>query len=302
MYDYDRTAAIQWSETPTDYQISGTYNELKSHLKKIKNQGWQWDPRTKVWSISKSKITPRQLTNIKKVLGLGEKSIDPAKSVQILKSLEGVKPLHTNPKTWVIPDVGIDLQSTGASKTQKGWLFDTTTEDTSILAKLAPKLKQRLEVFAREQEKAMKSLQALKGLEGVTLSEDYVTLSTPATIHIKDRLRGLGFRYSNRSWQIPIQNLDSDEASELAQIFQEALKTEEAERQRVIEQREERGKLPPSEKQIAFLEKLIRKYRSGWYDATDGIGGFTPPTSEQIQRMDRREVGGLIDLLLDNEY
>jgi len=302
MYDYDRTAVIRWNETPDQYSVSGDYNDLRNYLKKLKNQGWQWDPQRKVWSIFKARLTPRQVSTIMKTLGLGEKKkVDPSKAAGVLQGLKPYGAFMATPHAWYIPDVGVDLRPSGAELTPRGWLFGVASNDADFLVKVAPKLKSGLERRQKRLDQVLKNLQALKSFNGVSWNQESLVLDSPLTFYFKENLKAMGFRYKNQAWVIAPSNLDPADASKLTGLFEGAREQAEKDAERKRDLRVERQKQPPSDKQLAFLERLIAKYRNGWYDATDGIRGMTPPTPGQLRRMPRGEVEGLIQLLLDNE-
>jgi hypothetical protein len=100
------------------------------------------------------------------------------------------------------------------------------------------------------------------------------------------------FKYENRAWSKTLAKIDVDK---LATLIEEGRKI-------TLAQNAPSQNAPPkpaTEKQVAFLKQLILKHRSDWFDVTDGIGGTTPPSDAQIERMTGAQVSNLIETILD---
>ena len=61
---------IQLKETVQgELEVTGTYNEMQPILSKLKSRGFMWNPSTRVWHISRSRLTDAQYKNLQKLLG-----------------------------------------------------------------------------------------------------------------------------------------------------------------------------------------------------------------------------------------
>ena len=59
---------ITFRELESTIEVSGTYNEMVGVMSKLKARGFRWDPSRKVWWSPKAKLTPMQISNVKKLV------------------------------------------------------------------------------------------------------------------------------------------------------------------------------------------------------------------------------------------
>jgi len=65
-----KTAAIKVEEIGTELVVSGSYDEMKGILSKIKSRGFYYNGSDRTWRIPLSKMTPAKRKNLDKLLGV----------------------------------------------------------------------------------------------------------------------------------------------------------------------------------------------------------------------------------------
>lgn len=296
-YDYDRrVAAVLFREHGDTYEVSGNYNELKGALKALKSQGWRWDGQKRTWSIPKDKLTPRQLANIKKKLGVRDNEAPDAGTYdKVVKGLAHMT-LKKVQGGIVVPPVGIDFRVYKGEwlNTEGAWLLGPKIDSKSLLKDL-PQIKS---AFTATQD-VVQRLKTFKSdsLLGVYVAQGRVSLSGPSTYHIKDDLKRMGFRFQGGAWSGILSKVKDPKS--FLDLLEKARGTEKAKAQEKNLPKAEQNKMPATDKQKSLLKKLVRKHRSDWFDITDGIGSMHPPSDRDIDDMDRGEASALIDMVLD---
>lgn len=309
MYTYDfrhRLAAVSLEERGDSWVVSGTYNELKDSLSALKSQGWSWNPGGKYWHISKSKLTPRKLSNIKKKLGIsdsnGGKKEDALPDSDSWDQLVRALREHSTGSTsqgFYIPAMGVDLRPFRVMwmENSEVWLLTPQMDSRGAIRKL-PAIKKGLQA-ADSVRAELKRLPSDRSLT-VQVSGGTVSLKGPATYHIKDDLKRSGFRYnSTKGWTASLYKVDARSLEELIKSAQDAERAKAEEKNRSRSEGPGASGRPASPKQKALLTKLIRQYGGDWFDITDGIGDTRPPTPAQIESMSGEMASTYIGLIMD---
>ena len=67
---------IQLNDDGPNLEVSGSYGEMQGLISKLKGRGFLWDPAKRVWYTPAGNLTATQVTNLKKLLGIGGKRED----------------------------------------------------------------------------------------------------------------------------------------------------------------------------------------------------------------------------------
>jgi hypothetical protein len=302
MYDYDRriTASVLLRDLGDAYEVSGSYNELRDVLKALKSQGWRCDPSNRVWTIAKSRLTQRKLLNIKNKLHIQDNEApDSAAYEEVVRALAPIT-VQKVPGGILVYPVGVDFRVYKGEwfPSEASW-FLSPTIDSKTLVKDLPKVLTAIKTV----QNTSKALSALKSDQFLTVyvGRGRVTVGGPATYLAREYLKGLGFAFKNRVWGGSLAKIKNPQ--EFLKVLEksrtEAKAQAEEKAQERAQERVQRGREPASDKQKALLKDWAVKYRSDWFDITDGIGDMRPPTPQQIDTMSKGEASALIQMVMD---
>lgn len=305
MYSYDRrvkVAAIIWTDTSDRYEVSGSYNDMKPYLKKLNAQKWTWDSRKRVWWILKDKLTPRQVTNIRKALGIVDREEPSQEAYEAV--IEALKPYgQLYPGGLVMGAIGIDMRAYDVKWGLKGWLLAPGMDSKKLLKDLPQILRAIQDTKDKVQE--LKKLRSDTLLQ-VTVSDGKIFLSGSGTFFIKNTLSSMGFRYEGKSWTKSIGSLKNVDVDEFEKLLDSGREEVAAERKQEEEKKRRKQDAPastaPTPNQVTYLKQLINRYHNDWFDISDGVAGIRPPTSDEIDRMTRQQVSNLIDMIREFEH
>lgn len=306
-YSYDRrskTSAIIWTEKADTYEISGSYNELKDKLSKLKTQGWTFDGARRIWWVQKNKLTPKKVENIKKVLDIAERQAPSQEDYE--KVIDALKPYgQMYPGGLLLGPMGIDFRVYGVEWVKgslfpfAGWFINPKI-DSKRLAMDIPKVEQALRTV-REKSRELAQIPSDSVLR-VTVVDGYVRLSGDGTFPIKEDLKEMHFQYENRVWSKAVPGVDVDRLKALVPYGRGQVVIQQQEEAKKQEQRrQEQGKRPATPKQIELLKRMVVKHHDDWFDITDGIGDVRPPSSAQIEKMTFQEASMFIDMVINHE-
>ena len=303
-YNYDRrpkTAAVIWTEKADTYEVSGSYNELKDKLPKLKTQGWSFDGSRRIWWVRRDNLTPKKVENIKKVLGIQERNAPSQEDYE--KILEVLKPFgRMYPGGLLLGPTGVDFRVygvewvSGSPFPHAGW-FITPKVDSKHLGGDLSKVVQSIK-DTQEKAREIADIPSDSVLR-VTVSDGQVHLTGDGTFPIKDVLKEMHFRYENRTWSKSVTGVDVSRLKALVSQGRAQVALKQQEDAKVPTQ--ERGRQPASPKQVDLLKRMVAKHHEDWFDITDGMGSDRPPSSAQIERMTSQEASAYIDMVINFE-
>lgn len=316
-YSYDRriVAAIQLSEEGEYYVIRGTYNELRDHLQTIKSQKvWRWDPNSKGWFARKQDIKPRQLTNIKRKLGIPAPSAPPKSQLtqdelESLKAKWGTRYEHIRvsgyaDKLWIKLMRPVDpkglAQLRGKYISHEGtWVFDREDVDPAELEKVLDNMERASEKQALEVEKARAQHESILGGNskyfrwlGVSLGSTLQGIrALGETRAVSSILRGYGLKWNGSTWEATHTSV-----KDFKRLVEDLTERDDERKKALQEAQERREQEPATEKQVDFAMSLLSRISDqDWFDFDANMGSTRKPSRAHLQSMSKPALSQFID-------